>query len=271
MSNKKILVVEDDRDQMIGLAVRLRANGYEVLCATDGTTAFTMANKMLPSLILLDIGLPAGDGFKVIEWLAGMATTASIPVIVLSGRDPNLARDQVLRMGAKAFFQKPADNDALLAAIREVLTTGTTQMKDVAPSEAIPPPAGTIRKPGWAISMAERIERWREDLSKTPNDTALMNDIARVLLTTDDPALRNVEEALQLVKKAYFLMKPANPLILDTLSLAFAASGQIPQALDAARRGLALANQLAQNQLALDLKERISLYEQRLVGSAANR
>ncbi len=265
MSNETILIVEDDRDQMIGLAVRLRANGYQVLCASDGTTAFTQANKLFPNLIILDIGLPAGDGFKVIEWLAGLATTAAIPVIVLSGRDPDLARDRVLRLGAKAFFQKPADNDALLAAIREILTTGSTAKKDVLPSRQVPD-VQTFKKPGWTISMTERIVRWREDLSKSPNDTMLMNDIARVLATIDEPGLRNADEALQLAKKAYLLMKPANPAILDTLSLAYAASGQIPQALEAARRGLVLATEQGQTRLVLDLKERISQYEKRVVG-----
>ena len=95
MSAETIMIVEDDRDQMLGLAVRLRANGYQVVCAADGTTAFTQASKTVPDLIILDIGLPAGDGFKVLEWLGGMATTVTIPVIVLSGRDPCLARDGV--------------------------------------------------------------------------------------------------------------------------------------------------------------------------------
>jgi DNA-binding response OmpR family regulator len=247
--------VEDDLDQTIGLSVRLKANGYQVFCASDGTTAFTQACKLHPDLIILDIGLPAGDGFKVIEWLAGMVPTATIPVIVLSGRDPSVARDRVLHMGAKAFFQKPADNAALLAVIHDVLSTGTSIKKDVEGMES------GSKKPFWETSMAERIERWRGELRASPGDTDLMNDMAKVLATTTEPQLRNVEEAMQLVKKALSLMGAPTPAILDTMSLVYAASGQFHQAAEAARKGYAMAKDFGQTALALDFLERASLYD----------
>jgi len=259
MSASTILIVEDDLDQTIGLTVRLKANGYEVICAADGTSAFTKANNLHPDLIILDIGLPAGDGFKVLEWLSGMVATAVIPVIVLSGRDPALARDRALLLGAKAFFQKPADNDALLAAIREILSTGTTLKKNIAAIEGGRP--ATVQKPAWATSMAERIARWREELRAKPGDIDLMSDIARVLATTGDPQLRNAEEAMQLVKKALSLMGAPTAAMLDTLALVHAASGHFPEALEAARKGLALAKELGQTSLVMDLSERIRQYE----------
>jgi DNA-binding response OmpR family regulator len=259
MSAEKILIVEDDLDQTIGLSVRLRANGYQVFCAADGTTAFTQACKLCPDLIILDIGLPAGDGFKVLEWLGGMVATAVIPVVVLSGRDPSLARDRVLRMGVRAFFQKPAENDDLLSAIREILSTGQTFKKESRLAEEDVP--ASLKKPAWTTSMAERIERWRADLNATPGDTDLMNDIARVLATTSDPQLKNVEEAMRLVKKALSLMGAPTPTILDTLGIVYAAAGQFPQALEAARKGYALAKDNGQTAAALDLQERIRQYE----------
>lgn len=297
MGAEKILIVEDDRDQLMGLALRLKANGYQVFSATDGTGAFTQACKLLPDLIILDIGLPAGDGFKVLEWLAGMLNTSVIPVIVLSGRDPHLACDRVLRMGAKAFFQKPVDNDALLSAIREVLSTGACIEKHAAPAESVPaaaesvPAAGGERvqeralEPLKAVASIEtkvvqaeappnpdghhdpatfiekRIGRWREDLRATPCDTDLMNDIAWVLATTSETRLRNVEEARQMTEKALSLMKSPTPALLDTQAAIHAASGRFCEALDAARKGLALAQELGQTARAHDLKERIRLYE----------
>lgn len=254
---KKILIVEDDHDQMIGLVVRLKANGYEVFCAADGTSAFTQASRTLPDLIILDIGLPAGDGFKVLEWLGGLVATALIPVVVLSGRDPSVVRDRVLQMGAKAFFQKPADNEALLASIQEILNTGTTTQKDHAAEVS----SSSQEKPIWTLSMAERIERWRADLRAAPGDTDLMNDIARVLATSSDPQVRNVDEALQLVNRALSLMGAPTPSILDTLGLVYAAKGQLDKALEATRKGYALAKDYGQTTLSLDLQERIRLYE----------
>jgi chemosensory pili system protein ChpA (sensor histidine kinase/response regulator) len=65
--------------------------------------------------------LPAGDGFIVMERLANVDSLSSIPVIVLSARDPHTNKERALNAGAKAFFQKPADNEELLAAIRKTL------------------------------------------------------------------------------------------------------------------------------------------------------
>lgn len=261
MSGKKILIVEDDLDQTIGLTVRLKANGYQVFCASDGTTAFTQASRLQPDVILLDIGLPAGDGFKVLQWLAGIVSTAVIPVIVLSGRDPVLARPQALQLGAKAFLQKPVDNDALLAVIREVLSTGTTLEKEIpSPERTLPPELKAI----WATSIGERIERWRGELRATPGDTNLMNDLARVLATTSVPQLKNVEEAMQLVKKALSLMGAPTPAILDTLGIVHAAAGNFPEALDAARKAYEMAKRFGQATLAMDLQDRISKYEKNI-------
>ena len=119
---KKILIVDDDQDLVVGLAVRLRkVGGYDVIMASDGLGAVTKAQREKPDLIILDLGLPVGDGFSVLERLKTLMNTALIPVIVLSARDPGEAQDAVLEMGADRFFQKPADNDQLLAAIRHAL------------------------------------------------------------------------------------------------------------------------------------------------------
>jgi len=119
---KKILIVDDDQDLVVGLAVRLRkAGGYDVIMAADGLGGITKAQREKPDLVILDLGLPVGDGFSVLERLKTLTTTALIPVIVLSARDPGEAQNAVLDMGADAFFQKPADNDQLLAVIRKVL------------------------------------------------------------------------------------------------------------------------------------------------------
>ncbi|MFA5204607.1 MAG: response regulator [Lentisphaeria bacterium] len=119
---KKILIVDDDQDLVVGLAVRLRkVGGYDVIMAADGLGGITKAQREKPDLIILDLGLPVGDGFSVLERLKTLTTTALIPVIVLSARDPGEAQNAVLDMGADAFFQKPADNDQLLAVIRKVL------------------------------------------------------------------------------------------------------------------------------------------------------
>jgi len=118
MTKPKILVVDDDPDLVRAMRLRLRANNYEVATATDGYSAIASAQKDRPSLIILDLGLPAGDGFVVLERLQNADALAGIPVIVLSARDPQSNEERALKAGAAAFFQKPADNDELMNVIR---------------------------------------------------------------------------------------------------------------------------------------------------------
>ena len=86
--------------------------------ASDGYSAIATAQKERPDLIILDLGLPVGDGFVVLERLQTSNPLSSIPVIVLTARDPQNNEDRVMKAGAAAFFQKPVDNDELLNVIR---------------------------------------------------------------------------------------------------------------------------------------------------------
>ena len=121
MANSKIMIVDDDPDLRQALRLRLRANKYETVNAVDGYSAIAMAYKERPDLIILDLGLPAGDGFVVLDRLQKDDKLSSIPVIVLTARDPQANERRVLRVGAAAFFQKPADNAELLDVIRASL------------------------------------------------------------------------------------------------------------------------------------------------------
>jgi DNA-binding response OmpR family regulator len=121
MSQKRILVVDDDPDVRLGLQVRLNANHYDVVCAGDGVTSISEALKHTPDLIILDLGLPAGDGFSVLERMKANEKLALIPVIVLSGKDNVSNRDRAIKAGAKAFLQKPMEHKKLIAVIGVIL------------------------------------------------------------------------------------------------------------------------------------------------------
>ena len=118
MPRPKILLVDDDPDLLRALRLRLRANNYEVTTASDGYAAIAAAQKERPALIILDLGLPVGDGFVVLNRLQNSDALSGVPVIVLSARDPQNNEEKALKAGAAAFFQKPADNDELLNVIR---------------------------------------------------------------------------------------------------------------------------------------------------------
>jgi DNA-binding response OmpR family regulator len=134
MPRPKILLVDDDPDLLRALRLRLRANNYEVTTASDGYAAIAAAQKERPSLIILDLGLPVGDGFVVLDRLQNSDALAGIPVIVLSARDPQNNEEKALKAGAAAFFQKPADNDELLNVIRVSLGPAAPQPAATWPS-----------------------------------------------------------------------------------------------------------------------------------------
>lgn len=124
MATQKILIVDDDPDLRQALKLRLRANHYETVSACDGYSAIAQAYKEHPNLIILDLGLPAGDGFVVLDRLQHDDKLSTIPVVVLTARDPESNELRALRAGAAAFFQKPADNTELLDVIRATLSQG---------------------------------------------------------------------------------------------------------------------------------------------------
>ena len=99
----------------------MRASEYDTAFASDAVMALSIAKKEAPDLILLDLGLPGGDGFLVLERMKNIASLACTPVIVLSARDPKANEQRALKAGAEAFFQKPVDNDRLLRAIQNAL------------------------------------------------------------------------------------------------------------------------------------------------------
>jgi DNA-binding response OmpR family regulator len=120
-TEKKILIIDDDDHLLLGLTARLKTNGYAVVWASDAVTAISVARKEAPDLIILDLGLPAGNGFLVLDRMRALSDLVAIPVIVLSARDPADNKRRSLDAGAAAYFQKPPDNHEFLMAIRRAL------------------------------------------------------------------------------------------------------------------------------------------------------
>src|SRR3984957_11817419 len=104
MSQKTILIVDDDPDLRLSLHLRLKANHYNVIFAGDGMAAVAEARKHMPDLVILDLGLPAGDGFSVMERLKANDGLSSIPVIVVSARDRGANMDGALKAAQRAFL-----------------------------------------------------------------------------------------------------------------------------------------------------------------------
>ena len=122
MNAKKIMLVEDDKDTVRAMGVRLKSRGYNLVVATDAISAISMARKEKPDLIVLDLGLPGGDGFTVMQRIKSNYDLMLVPIIVVSARDPLVNEERALAAGAEAFLQKPVENAEFLALIERALS-----------------------------------------------------------------------------------------------------------------------------------------------------
>jgi CheY-like chemotaxis protein len=127
---KRILIADDNALFTRTLAAKLSAGGYEVLTAADGADAVSTARRERPDLILLDIIFPPDvahgggvpwDGFLIMHWVHQFEGASRIPVIMVTGCEPEKYRERALASGATAFFAKPLNFDELLPLIGELL------------------------------------------------------------------------------------------------------------------------------------------------------
>ena len=124
MSDKpKILVVDDDPDTLSLLSKRLKESGFNVVSAADGVACMAVVRKENPDLIVLDLGLPAGDGFITLDRLQNNMNYAGIPVVVLTAREASECKDRSLAAGASAFFEKTAGKEEFLSAVWRLTST----------------------------------------------------------------------------------------------------------------------------------------------------
>jgi CheY-like chemotaxis protein len=117
----KILYVEDNEDNVYMLSRRLRRNGHEVIVAADGEQGLAMARAEAPALILMDLRLPAMDGWEATRRLKATPETRDIPIIALSAHVMAGDKEKALAAGCDDYETKPIDFPRLLAKMAALL------------------------------------------------------------------------------------------------------------------------------------------------------
>src|SRR5467141_2018631 len=119
---KRILVIEDEPQMLLGLRDNLELEGYEVVTAADGEDGLAKAISTSPDLVILDVTLPRKSGFEVCRELRARANPT--PVVMLTARAQESEKVRGLELGADDYVTKPFSITELLARVRAVLRRG---------------------------------------------------------------------------------------------------------------------------------------------------
>jgi len=118
---KKIMIIDDEKDLVDFVKIRLEANGYQVVSAYDGEEGVVICLRENPDLVLLDILIPKIDGLKVCQALKKGPSTAGIPIIMLTAKDRTEDIKLAREAGADGYIIKPFDSATLLLNIKDQL------------------------------------------------------------------------------------------------------------------------------------------------------
>ena len=124
MSDKKILLVEDNPVNRRLAEFLLRSQGYQVRAATNAQEAFDTIKAERPDLILMDVQLPGMDGLEATRKLKEDPTTRDIPVVAVTSYAMKGDREKALAAGCSGYITKPIDKDTFVREVASVLGGG---------------------------------------------------------------------------------------------------------------------------------------------------
>lgn len=152
----KILIVDDQPDNLYVLDRLLRREGHEVLQADRGQLALDVAQREQPDLVLLDVMMPGMDGFEVVQRLRADPGTQSLPVVLLTANAPDQrTKIQALNLGADEYLTQPVNNSELLARIRALLRTKQAQNELVAANSQLRAVLDVIQAGASTLDLAQ--------------------------------------------------------------------------------------------------------------------
>jgi DNA-binding response OmpR family regulator len=118
---KTVLLIEDDKNIALALKIRLNANGYRSVVAYDADDGLAAAINQDPDLVIMDIGMPKGNGIDVARSMKAIESTCNIPVVFVTANSNVDLRRSARGEGAAGFFEKPFDSALLMNRIAELI------------------------------------------------------------------------------------------------------------------------------------------------------
>jgi two-component system KDP operon response regulator KdpE len=165
----KILLVEDDRTIVDLIRANLLVRGFDVVVCTDGLHALTLMQTERPDIVLLDLMLPAADGFDLCKSIRERST---VGIIVVSARGGEHDKVTALNAGADDYMTKPFGIEELLARVTATLR----RTRAAAETEASSP---MTLSPGITLDLAsQQVRRNGAEVHLTPTEFALLRELA---------------------------------------------------------------------------------------------
>jgi DNA-binding response OmpR family regulator len=118
---RKVLIAEDEPNILISLEFLLRQSNYEVRAARDGEEALRLVESFSPDLVLLDVMMPARNGFEVCEKIRDNPAWRGVKIVMLTAKGRAAEIEKGLALGADAYLSKPFSTKELLGQVRELL------------------------------------------------------------------------------------------------------------------------------------------------------
>ncbi len=139
----KVLVVDDQSDNLTLVSMALQEQGYRVSTAVNGEDAVSVARLVLPQLILMDISMPKLDGIGATRVIRREEKIKDVPIVILTALDDDQFRSEAMQAGADGYFTKPIDFPRLHAFMDKLLR-GTSGEEREAKQSIISPDSGRL-------------------------------------------------------------------------------------------------------------------------------
>lgn len=160
----RILIADDNPDNLDIFRTRLAAQGYEILVATDGEEALGTATEQTPDLILLDIMMPRIDGFEVCRRLKASPSLSFMPIIMVTAMVDSKDIIAGLEAGADEYLTKPVDQAALVARVKSMLRIKA--LHDTVQEQTARIEAQSVELEEWNRTLQKRVTEQLDELER---------------------------------------------------------------------------------------------------------